>query len=106
MAEIVSELTNGEFCSYIKEGLVVIDFFAEWCMPCVMMGPIVEDLAEEFDEKVKFGKINIDDESEIASKYAISSVPTFLFFKEGEVIDKVIGAVNQEELEEIIKKHL
>ena len=102
----VPELTNGEFESFIKEGIVFIDFFSEWCMPCMMMGPIVEDLAEEFKGKLKFGKVNIDDNSEVASKYNISSIPTFIFFKEGEILKQLSGAKTQEELSELIKKHL
>jgi thioredoxin 1 len=105
MTDMVPELTNGEFSTFTKEGLVFVDFFAEWCMPCVMMGPIVEDLSEEFKDKVKFGKINIDDYGEAADKYDVSSIPTFILFKDGEPIERVTGAMNQEDLSDLIKKH-
>ena len=106
MTDMVPELTNGEFTKFIKEGVSFIDFFAEWCMPCVMMGPIVEDLSEEFTKKMKFGKVNVDDDSEIANKYEIQSIPTFIIFKDGEVAERVTGAMNQEELADLIKKHI
>ena len=106
MAEIVPELTSGEFNTFIKEGLVLVDFFAEWCMPCVMMGPIVEDISEEFKGKAKVGKINIDDQTEIANKFEVSSIPTFIVFKDGEPVERITGAVNQDELSEAIQKHL
>jgi len=103
----VSELTNGEFESFSKEsGLLFVDFFADWCMPCVMMGPIIDDLAEEFKDKIKFAKVNIEDNRDVASKFEISSIPTFVILKEGEVLDKFSGAMGQEELEEKIKKYL
>jgi thioredoxin 1 len=103
----VSELTNGEFEKFSKEeGLLFIDFFTDWCMPCVMMGPIVDDLAEQFQGKVKFGKVNVEDNPEVSSKFEISSVPTFVILKDGQVLQKFSGAMSQEELEEIIKKNL
>ena len=103
----VPELTNGEFEKFIGEGEVTfIDFFAEWCMPCMMMSPLIDDLAEEFEEKVNFGKVNIEDNQEIASKYNISSLPTFVLFKEGKVLDQLSGAKTQEELSEFINKYL
>jgi thioredoxin 1 len=86
--------------------LLFIDFFTDWCMPCVMMGPIVDNLAEQFQGKVKFGKVNVEDNPEISSKFEISSVPTFVILKEGEVLKRVSGAMSQEELEEIIKNNL
>jgi thioredoxin 1 len=106
MTNVVPELTNGEFDLFIKEGLVLIDFFAEWCMPCMMMGPIIEDLNEEFSEKVKFGKINIDDNSDLAQKYGVQSIPYFILFKDGKIIKEISGAITQQELGEKIKEHL
>ncbi len=85
---------------------VFIDFWAEWCMPCKMMLPIVEELAKEYENKIKFGKINVDEENELAEKYMIMSIPTFLFMKNGEVIDKIIGAVPKSLLVEKLNKLL
>jgi thioredoxin 1 len=103
---IVPELTNGEFETFSKKGIVLIDFFAEWCMPCMMMSPIVEDLNEEFENKINIGKVNVDDNPEISEKFGISSIPTFILLKEGKEIDRMNGALTQDELEEFINKHL
>lgn len=85
---------------------VLVDFYADWCGPCKMMGPIVKKLAEEYDGKIKIGKCNVDDEGELARKYRVMSIPTMIIFDGGEVKETVIGAVSQKELEEKIKKVL
>lgn len=97
--ELVPELTNGEFEKYTDKGFVLVDFFAEWCMPCLMMAPIVEELAEEFQSKVKFGKVNIEDNPEITRKFEIRSIPTFILFKDGEIVEQFTGSMNKEEFE-------
>jgi thioredoxin 1 len=106
MAEIVPELTNGEFETFSKEGTVLIDFFAEWCMPCMMMSPIIEDLNEEFFGKIKIGKINIEDNKKIADKFEVHSIPTFIILKDGNEVERVSGALTQDELEKLIKVYL
>jgi thioredoxin 1 len=102
----IPELTNGEFEKFTKEGTVFIDFFAEWCMPCVMMGPVMEDLSEEFEGKVKFAKVNIEDNPEIASKFNIHSIPNFVLLKDGKIVEQVMGAMSQEDLSGIIKEYI
>ncbi|MFH1326869.1 MAG: thioredoxin [archaeon] len=102
----VPELTNGEFENFIKEGTVFIDFFAEWCMPCVMMGPIVDELAEKFKGKIKFGKVNIEDNHTIAQKFNVRSIPHFIIFKEGNQEENFTGAISSEEFEEKLNKLL
>jgi len=72
--------------------LVVIDFWAEWCGPCKMIGPIIDEIAEEYKEKAVVGKVNVDDNDEATSKYGIRTIPTVLFIKNGELLDKVVGA--------------
>lgn len=101
--DIVPELTNGEFEEFIKEGLVFIDFFAEWCMPCIMMAPIIEDLSEKLGNKIKFGKVNIGDNEALAKKFNVSSIPNFVLLKDGKIIDQFIGAMSAEELENKLK---
>lgn len=71
---------------------VVIDFWATWCGPCIKLGPVVEELAEKYGDKVTVGKINIDDNDEIASENRVRNIPTVLFFKDGKVVDKQVGA--------------
>ena len=79
---MVEELTNGGFDEFIKEGTVLIDFFADWCMPCVMMSPILDELSEKFKGKIKIGKVNIEDSGDIAQKYEVSSIPNFIVLKD------------------------
>ena len=81
-----------------KEKLVLIDFYADWCGPCRTMGPVVDQIAKDYDGKVKVGKINVDEEHEIAAQFGIRSIPCFVFMKDGEVADHVVGAVPGTEL--------
>jgi len=106
MGEEIPELTNGEFDLFVREGLVFLDFFADWCMPCTMMSPIIDELAEKFRDKIKFGKVNVDDGQKIASKFEVSSVPTFVLLEEGKIVERFSGARSGEDIEEILKKHL
>lgn len=86
---------------------VLVDFWAPWCGPCQMMGPLIEELASEYAGKgVKIGKINVDENNETAGKYRVMSIPTFLVFKGGEVVDQVVGGVQKEKLKELIERHL
>jgi len=102
----VPELTNGEFDEHIKEGLVLIDFFAEWCMPCMMMSPIIDELGEKFKGKIKFGKVNVGEESDLAERYDVSSVPNFVLFENGKIKNRFIGGMSEEELEEKLNSFL
>ena len=101
---MVEELSNhGEFEKAIEKGISIVDFFAEWCMPCVMMGPVFEEVAEKF-KKFKFRKVNIEDNKDLASKYKVMSIPCIIVFKDGKEIDRIIGSVPEEVLEEKIGK--
>jgi len=105
--EIVSEITESEFSKIInnkEKNLVIVDFFAEWCMPCVVLSPVIERLAEKFP-KVKFAKINVDGAPKLSQEYEISSIPCIIFFKDGKVVDMVVGAVNERILEEKISDY-
>jgi thioredoxin 1 len=99
MKENVVELSEKQFDEFTKKGLVFVDFFAEWCMPCVMMEPIVEEISEIFKGKIKFGKVNMGDNETLARKFDISSIPNFILFKDGKVIENFVGAMDAEELE-------
>lgn len=79
---------------------VVIDFWATWCGPCRMVGPIIEELAAEYEGKVVIGKCNVDDNEDLTMEYGIRNIPTILFFKNGEVVDKLIGAQSKEKFVE------
>ena len=102
----VPELTNGEFESFIKKDIVLVDFFAEWCMPCLMMAPIIEELADKFHGKIKFGKVNVDENSKIAQKFHVTSLPTFILFKEGNLVKQFVGSMADEEFREELKQFL
>ena len=85
---------------------VLVDFYADWCGPCKMMGPVVEKIAEEYDKKAKVGKVNIDEEELLSAKFGVMSIPYFVIIKDGKVIDKALGAMLKEALEEKLKKAL
>ena len=85
---------------------VVVDFWAEWCMPCRIVAPIIEELAKEFAGKVVFAKLNTDENPSIAARYSISAIPTLIFFKNGKPVDQVVGALPKGELRRWVEKNL
>jgi len=103
---MVTELSNGKFNEFIKEGNVLIDFYADWCMSCVMMGPIVEEIEDKFGKKLKVGKVNVEDGQEIAQKFNVSSIPNFVLLKNGKVVTNFVGARSEEDFSEELKKFL
>ena len=85
---------------------VLVDFWAEWCQPCRVLAPTIEALAEEYGDKVKVGKLNVDENSGVSSKYHIRGIPTVLLFKDGEVKEQIVGLTSKENLSKLIDKHL
>jgi len=85
---------------------VLVDFYADWCGPCKMMGPIVKEMADAYDGKMKIGKLNIDEEMDIAQKYRVMSIPTFIIFKNGQALETMVGGMPKNELENKIKQTL
>lgn len=92
-------ITDSNFKTELNAGLpLVVDFSATWCGPCKMLAPVIEELAKEYDGKITIGKCDVDENDELTSMFGIRSVPTVLFFKNGEVVDKTIGAVSKSEI--------
>jgi len=108
MSESVVELTDANFDTEALKAdkPVLVDFWAPWCGPCRMVGPIIEELAGSYAGKVKVGKLNTDNNPIVASKYGIRSIPTILLLKNGEVVGNLMGAVPKNEFEKMIDQHL
>jgi len=104
--ENVQELTNGVFDEFIKKGVVLIDFSADWCMPCLMMAPILEEVGEKLAGKIKIGKVDVGENQDIASKFGVSSIPNFVLFKDGKMAEQFVGSMPAEVLEEKLNKFL
>ena len=98
----VIELNDSNFDDeVVKSDLpVLVDFWAEWCGPCKVIAPVIEELALDYDGKVKFGKLNVDDHNQVASEYGVRSIPTLLVFKNGAVVNQIVGAVPKERIAE------
>ena len=101
-------VTDSEFDSTVlqSERPVVLDFWAEWCQPCKMLAPTIEEIAGEYEDKVKVGKLNVDDNPNTATKYGIRGIPTLLFFTGGKVVQQVTGVNSKPELKKILDESL
>lgn len=102
------EFTDANFAEVLAspDELVMVDFWAVWCGPCRMIGPIVEELATDYEGRVKIGKLNVDENPEVSMKYGVRSIPTILFLKNGEIVDKHVGATSKDVLSKKIEAHL
>jgi thioredoxin 1 len=107
MAENVIEIDQSNFDSTVKANpKLVVDCWAEWCGPCRMMGPIIDRLAKENAGKYAFAKLNVDENPQLSQSYRIMAIPTLLFFKDGQVVDQIVGLVPKEEIEDVMRKKL
>ena len=107
MGNSTSAVTDADFESEIEKhpGLAVVDFWAEWCGPCRLIAPIVDQLAAEYQGKAKVAKLDVDSNQRTAMKYNVRSIPTVLFFKNGKLVDQVVGAVPRAHLESKFRQH-
>ncbi len=108
MTKNTMELTDANFSNTVKESAlpVMVDFWAPWCGPCRLVAPIVEELAEAYSGRLQVAKVNTDDSPSVASQFNIRSIPTLLFFKNGQVVDQVIGAVPKDRLQRKVEEIL
>lgn len=90
---MVQDITDSEFKQKVIEnkGIVLVDFWAPWCGPCMLLSPVIEEVSEEFEDKVSFYKLNVDDNKATASEYNVMSIPTVIIFKEGKPVDQIVG---------------
>jgi len=104
----VTPLNSSNFEEFIKNASVpvIVDFWAEWCMPCRIMAPVMEELADDYAEKAIFARLNIDENLEVANHYNVMGIPLFIIFKQGRPVETIIGAVGRGPLEEALKKQL
>jgi thioredoxin 1 len=102
----ISHVTDQTFQEETGSGVVLTDFWAPWCGPCKMIAPVLEELDSEVGDKVKIVKLDVDENQETASKFGVMSIPTLLVFKDGEVVDKVVGFQPKEALAELLAKHV
>lgn len=93
------------FDEFVANGVVVVDFWATWCGPCRMLAPILDEVASKLPD-VKFGKVDVDKSMELAKRFKIMNIPNVCIFKNGELVDRVIGLCDEDELTEVIKKHI
>ena len=104
--EVILTAANFEKEVLKSDKPVLVDFWASWCMPCKMIGPIIEEIATAHSDKVKVGKLNVDEAGEVASKYNIISIPTLLVFKDGKVVNQRVGAGSRQMIESLIADYL
>ncbi len=103
---LVQEITDQGFKNKISAGVVMVDFWAPWCGPCRMVAPVLEDLQKEMGEKVSILKMNVDENPETATQFGITSIPTLMIFKNGEMVDRTVGAAPKEHYKTLLGKHV
>lgn len=107
-SEKVVVLTKGNFEEEVvnSDKPVIIDYWASWCGPCRMVAPIMEELSEEYDGKAKICKVNVDEEGELAAKFRIMSIPTIMLYKNGEMIERIVGARSKDEFKKLLDQNI
>jgi thioredoxin 1 len=105
-SEKVKNFTDTDFDQKVKDGVVLVDFWAEWCAPCRRLAPTVDQLAEEYNGRITVAKVNIDENPVVPSKFMIRGIPTLLLFKNGDLKETVVGLAGKDDLARLLDKHL
>ena len=108
MSDKILKLTDAEFEAQVikSEKPILVDYWAEWCAPCKMIGPVLEEVAEDLSDKVLIGKLNVDENSQTPPKYGIRGIPTLMLFKNGEVVGTQVGAISKNDLVSFIEDNI
>ncbi|MEX2541576.1 MAG: thioredoxin [Trueperaceae bacterium] len=106
MSENTVEVTDKNFEDVTREGFVLVDFWAPWCGPCRLVGPVVDQLAQYYQGRVQVGKLNVDDNPQTAMKYRVMSIPTVILFKDGQPVETMVGAAPKNAYQTRMEKHL
>ena len=106
MTEYLTELTDKNFKDFTKSGIALVDIKSSWCYPCKMMEPIIDDISNEYHSQIKIGKMDTDSNVETVNLLDIRSVPTFIIYKDGQIVERYSGFTTKEKLKEALKKHI
>ncbi len=102
----ITHTTDAEFENAISSGLTLVDFWAAWCTPCLMIAPVLEEISGDLDGKLNIVKMNVDENPETAPKFGVQGIPTLILFKDGKLVDRIVGAVPKAVMLETINKHI
>lgn len=108
MSDLIKQLNTQEFETEVEQGsgLILVDFWAPWCGPCLKIAPVLEELAGEYEGKVKIMKVNVDENRPVAEKFQINGIPTMILFKDGEKVDQSVGAAPKAQIKEFLTSHM
>lgn len=102
----IVHVSDQDFSQQISEGVVLTDFWAPWCGPCKMIAPVLEEINEEIGDNLKIAKLNVDENQETAGKYGVMSIPTLMIFKDGEMVEQIVGFQPKDQLQGLLEKHM
>ena len=106
MIAYITELKNDNFKDFISKDLTLVDIWAPWCNPCVLISPIVDEISSEYQGRLSVGKLNADDNRETVTELGIRNIPTLLLYKDGEIVDKLVGSISKQKLVDMINNQL